>query len=492
MKSLVLISLIFPVCQAASVNPSLFQVGEGTRRAFLWTSIGLAVLTAFLQGLVTALAFMTESANYWTFRFRLAKIEHWWWTIVSAMLLASLVLITLSFLSGNSSDAVSILALSTATFLTIVQYMLPSWRARRFIHNRWLAWTGNSRTSIPAEKAGFCGAKRQWIRLIREVHLTDTKPTPSDWYGWRLWPAKGFAEDPTDILRNASPDHSKMLEIEAEDRAEFLYSTGEQNPRKVSLLWGEQQGFRRRVSRATSSMPSGLLQSRPFTIDGYAGEGLCLAMGILGRNKGLEPKKLVFNATKDITTSLEDSGTWAPRPYKVLRSYYEKALQEQYGGLKEHYIAAATELALLLVDIPPKAIAAWLEAGMEHQSIKWNREIASRPSNNRQAELKAHYESSYVSMIISLNYMDKRMQTRSVGARLTSRPDIVCTGLLLKAWGEPEPEWWNNSNLADVRRNQINALEGDEWKDNMAGLLGLGQWPAGFENTPSIWDNEKE
>jgi hypothetical protein len=69
---------LFSVTYAAPANPNnLLSVSDETEIAFLWSSIGTAVLTAFLQGMVTALAFMTEDSNYWTFRFRLAKIEHW-------------------------------------------------------------------------------------------------------------------------------------------------------------------------------------------------------------------------------------------------------------------------------------------------------------------------------------------------------------------------------------------------------------------------------
>lgn len=473
---------------AAPVNQALYTVSQQAQNAFLWSSVGLAVLTAFLQGLVAALAFMTESSNYWTFRFRLARIEHWWWTVVSTLLLFSLVLIILSFLSGNNNEAISILALSTATFLTIVQYMIPAWRSRSFIENRWLAWTGSSRTTISASKAPFCGKRYQWKRLAKEVHLSNIKSTPSDWYGWHVWPAKGLYHDPTDILRNVNADQSKLLGEEDEARSQFIYDTGAENPSDVSLLWGEEQGFRRRVSRATSSMPAGLLQSRPFTVDGYVGDGLCLALGILGRNKGLAPGRLVFASSKTVTNSLENFGTWAPRPNKVLRSYYSKAAEGQYGGLGPAYVAAATELALLMMDVPPAATTAWLRAGSEQQSIKWNRELVKASSTNRAAELRAHYESSYVSMIISLAYMDGRMETASADARLVSRPDLIATGLLLKARNEPEPAWWNSPHLAAARKTQIGALEGEDWKTPMAMLLGLPEWPRGFEDFPiSIW-----
>ena len=475
---------------AAPVNQALFHVSQNTQKGFLWSSIGLAVLTALFQGLVTALASMTESANNWTFRFRLARIEHWWWSVVSMLLLASFMLIVLTFLAGNDNEALSILALSTATFLTIVQYMIPAWRSRHFLENRWLAWTGDSRTSIHALKAVFCGDKTQWARLARGLNLSHVQPTPSDWYGWRLLPLEGMPNDPTDILRGIDITRSKEHGFEAEDRAKSIYYTGETNSNSVSLLWGKNQGFSRRVSRAISSMPTNLLQSRPFTIDGYVGNGLCLAMGILGRNKGLQPKNLVFNMSRAVSSSMEDFGTWAPRPNKVLRSYYMSTLRGQYGGLGQAYVDAATELALLLMDVPPQAIAAWLNAGMEQQSLERNRQIAEAESENRTQELEANYQCSYVGMIMSLNYMDKKVGSRFAHGRPTHRPDILCTGLLLKAWGAHEPRWWNQPVFVEARKREIAALEGDMWKDPASLLLGLACWPPGFEKSPSIWERE--
>ena len=480
--------VLAPLCDAAPTNQALFHVNQRAQNGFLWSSIGLAVLTALLQGLVTALAFMTESSNYWTFRFRIARIEHWWWTMVSILLLISLILIVLSFLAGNNNESISILALSTATFLTIVQYMIPAWRSRHFLENRWLAWTGSSRTSIQASKVVFCGDTAQWDMLVKKVSLSGIRITPSDWYGWRLWPSKGIAQDPTDILRNVDPRNMKALGAPGNNLEKCIYSTGDGNAYSVSLLWGAHSGFRRRVSRATSSMPSNLLQSRPFTVDGYVGNGLCLAMGILGRNKGLQPKNLVFNMSRAVSTSMEDSGTWAPRPNKVLRSYYMATLKAQYSGLGQAYVDAATELALLLMDIPAHATAAWLRAGIEQQSLLSNAEIAGCGGHQIVEALQANYESSYVSMIMSLNYMDRKLDSRFVHQGVASRPDLMCTGLLLKARGAKEPKWWNQANFMDARKRECEGLDGHTWKEPMALLLGLTHWPANFEDTPSKWD----
>lgn len=298
----------------------------------------------------------------------------------------SLVLITLSFLSGNNNEATFILVLSTATFLTIVQYMIPSWWARRFIENRWLAWTGSSRTTIAGLKAAFCGYKSHWKRLAKEVHSSHAKQTPSDWYGWRLWPAKRLHYDPTDILRNMKPDQSKLFALGDESRLRFTYHSEDDAPQDVSLLWEEEQGFRRRELRATSSMPSGLLQSRPFTIHVYPGDGLCPAMDLLGRNIGLNPGNLLLNTSKEVATGMENFGTWAPRPNKVLRSCYSKALEEQYGRrLGSAFVGAATELALLMMDVLPAATSACLRAGIEQRLVHQVEQATGKRGQSQQS-----------------------------------------------------------------------------------------------------------
>ena len=57
-----------------------------------------------------------------------------------------------SFLSGNSSDSLGVLTLSTATAIAIVRYAIPAWRSRIYTEFRWLSWTGPSR--IPSKFRG--------------------------------------------------------------------------------------------------------------------------------------------------------------------------------------------------------------------------------------------------------------------------------------------------------------------------------------------------
>lgn len=225
--------------QASQPNHVLFHVNPGVGRALSWISVGLAVFTAFLQGLVTAIASMTEYASRWTFRFRLAHFEHWWWTIVSVLLLASLVMNGLSFASGNGGEPISVLALATTTFLAIVRYTLPAWQNRHYNRTRWWAWTGDSRTGIPRGHGGFCGNAKTWRDLIsvNRSALADFEQTPSDKYGWRLWPVGGIPENPADVLNVANAQQSPILSITDNERFEQIYDDGDDTSENVSLLW---------------------------------------------------------------------------------------------------------------------------------------------------------------------------------------------------------------------------------------------------------------
>jgi hypothetical protein len=143
-----------------------------------------------------------------------------------------------------------------------------------------------------------------------------------------------------------------------------------------------------------------------------------------------------------------------------------------------------------MADMPHWAIDKWLSHSLEHQLINFNHDLRDRlrsaPAAERKASLKANYESSYVSMIISLNYMDPRMKQRRQPQQVLRRPDILCTGLLLKARGSVEPSWWNDQDFAERRQAEIKFLNPD-FKQPTAWLLGLADWPVGFENVHSIW-----
>jgi hypothetical protein len=60
---LVVVTATYAIAVPMLHNTALFEVSRGPTKGFLWSSIGLAVFAVFLQGLVTALAQMTESSS---------------------------------------------------------------------------------------------------------------------------------------------------------------------------------------------------------------------------------------------------------------------------------------------------------------------------------------------------------------------------------------------------------------------------------------------
>jgi hypothetical protein len=276
---------------------STFSILDNTHinaAAFSWSSIALAVFTALLQGLISALAFMTESSGQWTFRFRLAVVEHLWWTFISVLLLVSLIMSAIAFTAGKGGDPVSVLALSSATFLAMVQYMVPAWQRRDFVQTRWYAWTGASRTAIKGEYEPLCGGKNGWKELVARLRpkLAKLQRTPTDYYGWVLWPTGQLAPDPTDVFRVVSNEELQPVDSEKAMPAVGIYSTTDSSSPTISLLWGQMQDFSPRVSRAISAMPLTLLSCSPTTVDGYDERGLKLAWAFWDETKVYNPRNL--------------------------------------------------------------------------------------------------------------------------------------------------------------------------------------------------------
>jgi hypothetical protein len=103
------------------------------------------------------------------------------------------------------------LALSTTTAIAIVRYAIPAWRNRRFIENRWLSWTGPSRTGIESGFSNLCGPTENWYKIATHISTRDSQ-IPSDRWGLAISPPAGLAQDPTDLLL-AIPNNSRAALI---------------------------------------------------------------------------------------------------------------------------------------------------------------------------------------------------------------------------------------------------------------------------------------
>ena len=155
-------------------------------------------------------------------------------------------------------------------------------------------------------------------------------------------------------------------------------------------------------------------------------------------------------------------------------------MKEQYGGLGDPFVNAAVELALIFADIPKDALDAWFKNGLEQQSLSLNRSLRNLSLKPSDEELAACYRASYVSMIISLNYMSPTpnySRWRRGVVRELCRPDFHCMILLLRAQGWPKPRWWDDPFVKMQLDREKMSLNGEQWKDAAAWLLGLGSCP---------------
>ncbi|THU95927.1 hypothetical protein K435DRAFT_859018 [Dendrothele bispora CBS 962.96] len=486
------------------------------KQAVFWTSIAIAVLVSFIQGAITVFIDICEAEGFWTLRFRVAMYEHIWWTGIAVSLAASLGSMVVSFLAGNTGESLGIITLATASSLIVFRYAWPAWRNRHYCLNRWMAWTGPSRTGIESKLVCYIGGPQDWRAL--DTRLTVSRPHPVE---RRLWlfrdrhQSQLIISDPTDLLREAlkldssnencstneaspSPVIEKRSQrglesntnpqafgpssvfsfisdrspVESSERSDALESKkppdGVYAPivpdQSVSLLWGIKLGFSPRASRGILAIPSRLLTSHPRSEGDHDGKALCLAHGILARNKGLAPSSFIFRKPALDMKKLEEKSFQWPRPSKVLRSYYKKEMKDMYGALGDGYVACATELALLLADTHPNVVTDWLRANLEHQDIQLNRQIAELGAS--EDELKLLYQLSYAVMLVSLS---SYRSAHTGGCDL--RPELsVFRAYLLHVEGKEEselPSWMNDdqlkSRLTDERegvdpRSDLDAL----------------------------------
>lgn len=383
------------------------------RTQIFWTATAIAVAVSLVQGAITTLVEICESEGLWTIRFSLARREHLWWTGIAIALVASFGCMILSFLAGNNNDSLGIILLASASSLAVFRYAWPAWRNRHYCSNRWAAWTGPSRTGIDTTLVPLIQGNDPWPILSKGIPVMKQHPVDKR---FPLFKSNLIADDPTDILKakkrmidtadkEKSKPSTKPLERAPDDKT-GLYAPIHPD-KSASLLWGSHIGFSPRVSRGILAVPKRLLQSSPLTSSGHDGQPVCLAHGILGRNKGLQPFSFILGLNP---TKFEEKCVQWPRPSKVLRTYYREEMNAAYGGLGATFVDAATELALLLADSSHSLIEDWLASRMEHQDHALNNQLARLGASD--LELKVLYRLSYAAMLVSLSAHRKGRKCR--------------------------------------------------------------------------------
>ncbi|KAG1746867.1 hypothetical protein EDB19DRAFT_1631298 [Suillus lakei] len=438
------------------------KLTDAERRQIFWTATAIAVAVSLVQGAITTLVEICESEGLWTIRFSLGRREHLWWTGIAMALVASLGSMVLSFLAGNNNDSLGIILLASASSIAVFRYAWPAWRNRHYCSNRWAAWTGPSRTGIDATLVPLIEGNDPWPILSKGVPAMKQHPVDTR---LPIFRSNLIADDPTDILKakkrlidtvsGQQPDEEKSKSntpIKPLDRVPDD-KTGLYAPiyadKSASLLWGSHIGFSPRVSRAILAVPQRLLQSSPLTSSGHDGQPVCLAHGILGRNKGLEPHTFIFSLNPG---KFEEKCVQWPRPSKVLRTYYREEMNAAYGGLGAVFVDAATELALLLADSSHRLIEDWLSLRMEHQDHSLNNQLAKLGASDE--ELKVFYRLSYAAMLVSLSAHRKGRKCR---------PEVkLFTAYWKKYKGGELPAWMDNAVVVErIGREESGAGDTD-------------------------------
>ena len=414
--------------------------------AVLFSSIAVVLARKVLH--------ILEKRNYWTLCLRLSLIYEYFLIPFYSLLLCSVLelcwslpLNTERHQDSSTHVLCSVLPvcselpqeiLSLQTLWRVVASILAccvsgfySWdliSSREYRKLRWLAWSGPSRTGIPSALVCYIGDKEDWETL--ESSLATRQAHPVEAYVKYVSPFNaGVASDPTDLLKaRAAENDNSWVSKSGEKR--FVYRPS-QPDQPVSLLWGECSGFRARCSRGIIAVPRGLLKVWPRLGQGVDSRPICLAHGILARNKGLEPASLVCNLEKKLSFRIfeENSAFW-PRPSKTLRGLYREEFGRAFSLLGNPFVTAATELALLLADVPAPLIEDWLRGRMDHQDLELNQKAADSGASIQ--DLARLYRGHYAAMLVSLSL-------HRHGLRL--RPELLVYDALCASEGVEKPVW---------------------------------------------------
>ena len=390
---------------------------------------------------------LLEERNFWTVRLKIALYyEHF--VIPYLLLLLLAVLKSIRQESNNTwrnddillQPVISFLALSISAFSL---YYLAESRTYRKL--RWKAWSGPSRTGIPPRYLRYIGNREDWLALSKLVARASLHPVEK--FAALVSPSEGgIVPDPTELLKqrdNIQKEELSMWTRRSENNSD-LYKPLEGGV-SVSLLWGTHQGFRHRCSRGIISVPRSLLISSPRSTEGLDTRPINLACAILSRNKGLEPSSLICNLEKNNAFRVFEEGSrfW-PRPAKTRRSQYRDIFTRMFSLLGEQYVAAATELALLVSDIPSKVLEDWLSGTMEQQDIDLNHKAAQNGAPP--ADLARLYRGQYAAMLVSLSL-------HNIGGRI--RPEILVYGAVCTLEGTALAPWVLSSEMSTRRAQEL-------------------------------------
>ncbi|KAG6979708.1 hypothetical protein FOFC_17739 [Fusarium oxysporum] len=413
----------------------------------LFTTI-ITYLTVSLSTIVLIrwrLMAFAQKHQFWTLWFRLSLYEPYLlssWSVASLLATteATYVLAQHQALQRNYNYPLVFLLIG-ATYVLVLDFAYRSFRQHRYLLLRWKAWTGQSRTGISPDMAQYIGSLEGWKIMAQNGLRFDSHPIDRFSGGSSTL----IKQDPTDLLK-ARADTG--ISIPTGQTSQHRLQSGVYQPTangvSISLLWGENLGFQRRCSRGIISVPVHLFKTSPMLRCGLPGEAICLAFGVLSRNKGLEPRALICNLkTKNSFRQWEEAGVW-PHPAKTLRSFYYSEFEKAFSLLGDSYITAATELALLFAELDGSLIGEWLDRSFEHQDLEFNN--LSHAHGASQEDLFRLYRGHYAAMLLSL----------SLSARHSAiRPELVVFDAVCRLDDVPIPKWATSDVMESRRQAEL-------------------------------------
>jgi hypothetical protein len=460
---------------------SITQLKSTTSQEIAITSINAmeAILEVVLAFSIVFWAFLgyLERKQYWTLRFQLSL-----WTPYLVLLPTSALFLLLlsaglkvesedfggdtdSYLLLNGTRIFVVDSLRTVSRLVVglciiafliflFRVTLPVMESGQYLHLRWKAWTGASRTGIGPLFSKLVGDENDWVDLNCTIRIPPQHPVekftlvvPSL---SRRFTVSGIVTDPTDLLRASVAATNGIIVTRTSKFKAGAYQPWSDDE-SVSLLWGEHLGFQRRCSRGIISISASLLEYRPTFASGRDGKAICLAYGILARNKGLEPWNLVCNlGLKSSFRDFEENSAQWPRPAKTLRGVYRAEFERTFSLLGDAFVTAATELALLLADTSDELVEDWLDGMMEHQDLGLNHDVAALGASRE--DLARLYKGQYATMLVSLS-------THKRGIRL--RPELLVYDALCRVEDVGNRSRWVSATAIVNRRGQELAQLGE-------------------------------
>jgi hypothetical protein len=326
------------------------------------------------------------------------------------MLAAAFGLEIAAFALGENADT-GILIIATELGFGLCAFVIESIRQQSYRKILWKAWTGSSRTQRPRSQAYIVARLEQMkSQILQYGNQKRRKPTESifNWAGQCFHQKTNIdIAEAMDLLDTNEQTNNIVYQLAEEDNIQiYPLITGKLDV--ISVKWGGPSSglFQLRVSRGISMFDQKTIV-KAFSLTKTSEERwIMIAAGIVARNKGLCPEKLICKLNKPTAIGcyaiLENASNWHPRSNKTSRTSYRKKIQEWYGVLGDEYVTAVTELAILIPDVPHIYLRQWLEHECEHQDISFAWKLWESTNGSTDVQLSL-YRTSYISMLFSLN-----------------------------------------------------------------------------------------